>query len=322
MRVPMPATTGSLGAALLTLALLLQGSAAAHGQVTFDDFEDGDASDWIFFGGNEAGGGGGAASDRPAQGSWYLDTGWGGAGSESVFYGGFFRNLPEDAQLTLPEDPWLSLWVLVQTGTTVDRFSVELTVREDTDGEGYEEGEDDSFQHILSFDSSDADDTWRQVSAPLASLTDLQTGGDGTFDGRVDEVVIVISGVEGGAATDVLVDFDDILFTSGAPQASTAVTRLARAPAAWSLGLAYPNPFNPVTTIHFSLPSSGDVELAVYNSLGQRVRSLVSGFHAAGEYAVTWDAVDDGGSPAGSGVYIYRMTAGDFTRTQRVVLAR
>ena len=306
----------------LTLALLLLGFGVAQGQVTFDDFEDGDVSDWIFFGGNAAGGGGGPASDRPAQGSWYLDTGWGGAGSESVFYGGFFRNLPEDGQLALPDDPWLSLWVLVQTGTTVDRFAVEITVREDTDGEGYEEGEDDSFQHIVSFEQADADDTWRQVSAPLGSLTDLQTGGDGTFDGLVDEVVIVISGVEGGEATDVLVDFDDIVFTSGAPEAPTAVERLSERPAAWSLGLAYPNPFNPVTTIHFTVPAAGGVELAVYNSLGQKVRTLVSGVHAAGEYAATWDALDDGGAPAGSGVYLLRMAAGGFTRTHRVVLAR
>ena len=321
MRNSVLTTSGSLQAALLVL--LLQGFGdAAHGQATFDDFEDGDTSDWVFFGGNAAGGGGGPANDRPARGSWYLDTGWGGAGSESVFYGGFFRNLPEDGQLALPDDPWLSLWVLVQTGTTVDRFAVEITVREDTDGEGYEEGEDDSFQHIVSFENADADDTWRQISAPLGSLTDLKTGGDGTFDGPVDEIVIVISGVEGGEATDVLVDFDDILFTSGAPEAPTAVERLAEGPAAWSLGLAYPNPFNPVTTIHFSMPAAGDVELSVYNSLGQRVRTLVRGFHAAGEYAVTWDAADDGGAPLGSGVYIYRMAAGEFTRTHRVVLAR
>ena len=306
---------------VLTLALLLLGFGAAHGQVTFDDFEDGDTSDWIFFGGNAAGGGGGPASDRPAQGSWYLDTGWGGAGSESVFYGGFFRNLPEDGQLALPDDPWLSLWVLVQTGTNVDRFSVEITVREDTDGEGYEEGEDDSFQHIVSFEQADADDTWRQVSAPLASLNDLQTGGDGTFDGPVDEIVIVISGVEGGEATDVLVDFDDIVFTSGAPE-PTAVSRISERPAAWSLGLAWPNPFNPVTTIHFSMPAAGDVELAVYNSLGQKVRTLVSGVRDAGQYAVTWDARDDRGAPVASGVYLYRMAGRGFARTHRVVLAR
>lgn len=309
-------------AGALTLALVLGGFGAAHGQVTFDDFDDGDVSDWIFFGGNAAGGGGGPASDRPARGSGYLDTGWGGAGSESVFYGGFFRNLPEDGQLALPEDPWLSLWILVQTGTTVDRFAVEFTVREDTDGEGYEEGEDDSFQHIVSFEKADADDTWRQISAPLDSFNDLMTGGDGTFDGSVDELVIVISGVEGPEATDVLVDFDDILFTSGPPKAPTAVSRISEQPAAWSLGLAWPNPFNPVTTIHFSMPAAGDVELAVYNSLGQKVRTLVSGVRDAGEYAVTWDARDDRGAPVASGVYLYRMAGLGFARTHRVVLAR
>ena len=58
-----------------------------------DDFEDGDASDWIFFGGNAAGGGGDVLADRPQVGSFYGSTCWGGGCSDSVFDGGFFRNL-------------------------------------------------------------------------------------------------------------------------------------------------------------------------------------------------------------------------------------
>ena len=61
----------------------------------FDDFEDNDASDWGFFGGNAAGGGGGTADDRPAEGSYYFSTGWGGNGTASSFYGGAFKNLPD-----------------------------------------------------------------------------------------------------------------------------------------------------------------------------------------------------------------------------------
>ena len=64
-----------------------------------DDFEDGDSSDWGFFGGNAAGGGGGVLSDRPYDGAFYLSTGWGGEGTASGFYGGAFRNLDDAAQV-------------------------------------------------------------------------------------------------------------------------------------------------------------------------------------------------------------------------------
>ena len=72
----------------------------AAGGAVFDDLEDGDTSDWGFFGGNNAGGGGGPLSDRPQEGSFYFSTGWGGQGSASVFYGGAFKNLDNAAQVS------------------------------------------------------------------------------------------------------------------------------------------------------------------------------------------------------------------------------
>ena len=71
-----------------------------------------------------------------------------------MFYGGFAKNLGNDQQITLPEDPWSSSSYHVESGSTVDQFTVEFTLREDTDGEGYEEGEDDSFRFDLLVDSS------------------------------------------------------------------------------------------------------------------------------------------------------------------------
>ena len=82
-----------IGILLSGLLSLTAGAITERSPVVIDDFNDGDASDWGFFGGNAAGGGGGAADDRPQEGSHYLTTGWGGEGSNSVFYGGFFRNL-------------------------------------------------------------------------------------------------------------------------------------------------------------------------------------------------------------------------------------
>ena len=183
-----------------------------------DDFDDGDASDWGFFGGNNAGGGGGTLDDRPQQGSHYFSTGWGGEGTASGFYGGAFKNLDNAAQVTPPADPWLNVWVLNQSDATVDGYTLELTIREDLNGDGWTDGSEDSFRLDAPFTASDFDDEWRLISAPLSSLVDLGTGGNGVFDGALDEVVIVIAGVTGGSGAVVEVDFDEFSFTSGGPR--------------------------------------------------------------------------------------------------------
>jgi beta-glucanase (GH16 family) len=185
----------------------------------FDDFDDEDMSDWGFFGGNAAGGGGARATDRPQAGPGYFSTGWGGNGADSGFYGGAFKNLANDAQISLPADPWLNVWVLNQSDATADAYTLEITIREDLDGDGWTDGAEDSFRYDTSFTASDFDDEWRLVSAPVSSFADQATGGDGTFDGAIDEMVLVIAGVEGGAPSTVEVDFDQISFTSGGPEA-------------------------------------------------------------------------------------------------------
>ncbi len=187
--------------------------------VVVDGFEDNDASDWTFFGGNAAGGGGATAGDRPKEGDFYLSTGWGGEGSASGFYGGFFTNLADDAQVTPPADPWFNVWVYHQTNTTVDGYNLELTLREDTDGDGWTDGSDDSIGLDTAFTTSDFNDQWTLVSAPLSSFFNRNTGGNGTFDGALDEVVIVFGGVSGAGGSVIEVDFDQLAFTSGGPAA-------------------------------------------------------------------------------------------------------
>jgi hypothetical protein len=88
-------------------------------------------------------------------------------------------------------------------------------------------------------------------------------------------------------------------------------------PASFSLGQNYPNPFNPVTTISYSVPSRTNVELAVYDLLGQRVALLVDGEQEAGVHQVRFD-----GSSLASGVYIYRLRAGSSTETKKLSLLR
>ena len=86
-------------------------------------------------------------------------------------------------------------------------------------------------------------------------------------------------------------------------------------PGQYSLKQNYPNPFNPSTTIEFALPGAGFVTLTVHNLIGQEVATIVSGERAAGTFTATWDA---SGLP--SGVYFYRLTAGEYIQTKKMVL--
>lgn len=79
----------------------------------------------------------------------------------------------------------------------------------------------------------------------------------------------------------------------------------------------YPNPFNPSTEIGYSLPTATHVTLEVYNLTGQRVATLVNSDQATGTHTVRWDA-----SQYASGVYMYRLTAGEFTETKKMLLIK
>jgi len=84
----------------------------------------------------------------------------------------------------------------------------------------------------------------------------------------------------------------------------------------------YPNPFNPTTTIPYKLPGSSQVNLGIYNSLGQEVRTLVTAHQEAGEYRVVWDGRDNHGRPVPSGVYIYRLQGENFSDSRKMMLIR
>ncbi|MBE0566358.1 MAG: T9SS type A sorting domain-containing protein [Krumholzibacteria bacterium] len=83
-----------------------------------------------------------------------------------------------------------------------------------------------------------------------------------------------------------------------------------------------PNPFNPSTEIRFTLAQAGPAELKVFNVRGQHVRRLVAGNLDAGDHGVTWDGRDDRGARVPSGVYFYKLKAGDFEGMQRMVLLK
>ena len=81
-----------------------------------------------------------------------------------------------------------------------------------------------------------------------------------------------------------------------------------------------PSPFNPNTAIHYDVTASGDVSLAIYNTLGQRVRTLVETDQASGVYQVTWNGRDDSGQRVASGVYVIRLSTQAQVKAQRVTV--
>ncbi len=83
-----------------------------------------------------------------------------------------------------------------------------------------------------------------------------------------------------------------------------------------------PNPFNPTTTIRFSLAKNANVRVEVHNVLGQLVRVLENGDHAVGLYETTWDGRNNAGNEVASGVYFYTLRSGDFQQTRKMVLQR
>jgi len=85
----------------------------------------------------------------------------------------------------------------------------------------------------------------------------------------------------------------------------------------YALNSNYPNPFNPTTQINYQIPKDGNVTLVVYNSLGQEIKTLVNQYQSSGIYVVQFDA-----SELPSGVYIYKLTSGNFSAVKKMLLTK
>ncbi|MFH1195699.1 MAG: T9SS type A sorting domain-containing protein [bacterium] len=93
-------------------------------------------------------------------------------------------------------------------------------------------------------------------------------------------------------------------------------------PATYALFQNYPNPFNPSTVLSFALPKEGFVTLKIYDILGREVKSLVSSDLKAGIHNITWDGNNNYGMKVSTGTYIYRIQAGDFVQSKKMILLK
>jgi hypothetical protein len=130
----------------------------------------------------------------------------------------------------------------------------------------------------------------------------------GFFQGQVD--------FGGGPLTATALSYDVFVAKLGSP-----ISGVREMPGELSIS-CYPNPFNPETTVSYSLSATGHVTLAVYDARGMRVATLVDRDETAGAHAVAWNGRDNRGAAAGSGVYFVRLTTPAGTRSTKTTLLK
>ena len=103
---------------------------------------------------------------------------------------------------------------------------------------------------------------------------------------------------------------------------SIAVATDFAIPTKFLLHTPYPNPFNITTTLRYDLPEQATVNIIIYDLLSRQVRTLVNQTQDAGYKSVIWNATNDYGKPVSAGVYLYKIQAGEYIQTKKMVLLK
>lgn len=152
------------------------------------------------------------------------------------------------------------------------------------------------------FRSSDAGNNWSRLNGGLLNTSVLTLA--------VSETNIVFAGSQGAG-----------VFKSTGPT-TTVTDHSLGLPVVFTIKQNYPNPFNPSTTINYYVSSAAKVELKIYNQLGQEIRTLENSVQTNGAHQTLWDGRDGNGNSVSSGLYFYRLKAGSFVETRKMLLIR
>ena len=171
--------------------------------------------------------------------------------------------------------------------------------------------------------------TRETISSEMVGFSLQSTIGIENAEGTLLKINFVINKNAVQSPTIIKFDFASVLDDLAIPQTnlrvengevsitSVEVINEILTPLTYELSHNYPNPFNPITTINYAVPRSGNVRLIIYNLIGQEVARLVDGNVIMGLHTIKWDA-----SAFASGVYFYRLQAGDFVQTKKMVLLK
>lgn len=111
-------------------------------------------------------------------------------------------------------------------------------------------------------------------------------------------------------------EFSNPLTTDVPPKEQNA------APGAFFLSQNFPNPFNPVTEIQYTIPVKGDVTITIFNTVGKKIVTLINRFHSAGKYSICWNGKDTSGNRVSSGVYLYKIQIEKYKDVKKLILAK
>jgi hypothetical protein len=156
------------------------------------------------------------------------------------------------------------------------------------------------------------DGNWGQASIPVEDIRGEW------IDLRMLSYEFVILEVNGASCE---FGLDDIYWDDGVTN-NIIEDEFSGAPIKYSLNNNYPNPFNPLTTIHYDLPEDGFVNVTIYDMMGRTIKIMVNKEQNAGVKSVQWDATDSSGKPVSAGLYLYTIQAGEFRQTKKMVLLK
>ena len=217
----------------------------------------------------------------------------GTAVGETMTYQNFGRTAPSLPGQNPPSIP-LQFFDLNLSRTATDPISAKVTATY-TDAQLTAAGITDETTIVL-FRYNDADSSWSQLVTTVDTLANTAMATTNAFSTWSLASAIPTAIVESGN-TNIL-------------------------PLTFSLEQNAPNPFNPVTRIRYTVPKSAPVQLVIYNLLGQQVLTLVDQIQTAGAYEVIWNGRNALGQSVGSGIYLYRISAGDFQENKKMTLLK
>jgi hypothetical protein len=214
-------------------------------------------------------------------------------------------------------------YIKVSDGTSGDQQDVTLNVVEANDppvltaigNKSVNIG--DTLRFTVS--ATDPDGTTPALTTSALPFGATFNTGSGSFSWTPADSQVNIYEVVFRASDGPNIDTEKVTFSVALDVMDIPVSQL---PNEFSLGQNYPNPFNPSTTIEFSLPRAAWVNLSIYNVLGQQVRTVVDEYLGAGLKAVVWDGRNENGRQAASGVYFYKMSAGGYSDSKKLIMLK
>lgn len=180
----------------------------------------------------------------------------------------------------------------------------------------------DSIMVFLSDILMDPDHSISQLQVTILNEDHLQI----SLNGNRMVLVPVPSGYVGQVGFTLRVQDPDSLWDEKSIQFNVGITSSpgdqSGIPADFTIRQNFPNPFNPETNIRYALPKDARVEISVFNTLGQRVKTLINHWQPAGYHSVIWNGTNEAGQPVSSGTYFYSIRAGNYSAVKRMLLLK